>query len=80
METAKQAVQSMYPNEELTDVEIEEVEQELMGDWIITVGFNRPKTRRTLGGLTIPVRTLKRVVIERDGGNAKSIKMYKNDG
>lgn len=79
MEIAKQAVKQMYPNEELTNIEIEEVEHEELRDWVITVGFNRPKTRQLLGGITVPVRALKRVVIDRYTNNVKSIKMYKGD-
>ncbi len=79
METAKQAIRAMYRGEKLSDLEVEELEQDFEGNWIITVGVTRPKTRQTLGGLTIPIHTLKRVTVDSEGEFVQSIKMYQPD-
>ena len=76
MKQAIQNIEEIYKDENLTDVEIEEVEHDMEGNWSITVGFTRPKTRQTLGGLTIPARSLKRVIIDSYDGRFKGMKMY----
>lgn len=68
MEKARDAIEEVYKDEGLSDIEIEEVEWD-MSHWLITVGFTRPKTRETLGGLTIPMRVLKRVRINMSTGD-----------
>ena len=72
MDIAVEEIRNIYNDEELRDVEIEEIEWD-SEDWLITVGFTREKTRQTLGGLTIPLRQLKRVKIERRGGAFKGM-------
>lgn len=64
IEKAKEAIRDIYSNENLSNVEVEELEFD-SENWLITVGFTRPKTRTTLGGLTLPLRQLKRVKIDR---------------
>lgn len=66
--TAKDVIEEIYKDEELSDVEIEEVEWDV-SHWLITVGFTRPKMRAALGGLNIPRRTLKRVRISTSTGD-----------
>ena len=50
MDTAIAAVQVLTKDEEISDVEVEEIEQEPgtherdRGDWLVTVGYNRQKT------------------------------------
>lgn len=68
IEKARDAIEEVYREEELSDIEIEEVEWDA-SHWLITVGFTRPKTRTTLGGLTIPMRVLKRVRINMSTGD-----------
>lgn len=72
MEKAVEQVENIYKDEDLSDVEIEEIEWD-SEDWLITVGFTRSKTRRTLGGLTIPLRQLKRIRIDRRTGAFKGM-------
>lgn len=67
MDKAREVIEDVYKDEKLSDVEVEEVEWD-MTHWLITVGFTRPKTRTTLGGLSIPMRVLKRVKIDRHMG------------
>lgn len=69
MDTAIAAIQEIYKNEDISDVEVEEIEREMgelgqPGNWLITVGFNRQNPRKTLGGLYLPQRTLKVVKID----------------
>ncbi len=79
MKKAIQAIEEIYQDEKLTDVEVEEIERNIEGDWSITVGFTRPKTRTFFGGLTLPMRTLKRVIIDSYDGRFKGMKMYQPD-
>lgn len=72
MDKALGEIRSIYKEEDLSDVEVEEIEWDT-DDWLITVGFTRPKTRMALGGLTIPLRQLKRVRIDRDTGAFKGM-------
>lgn len=67
MARALEEIRSIYKDEDLSDMEVEEIEWDAE-NWLITVGFTRSKTRRTLGGLTIPLRQLKRVRIDRHDG------------
>lgn len=67
MGRALDEIRNIYKEEDLSDMEVEEIEWD-SENWLITVGFTRPKTRRTLGGLTIPLRQLKRVKIDRYDG------------
>ncbi len=64
---AKDIIEEIYKDEELSDIEVEEVEWDAT-HWLITIGFTRPKLRATLGGLNIPRRTLKRVKISMQNG------------
>lgn len=72
MDLAVEEIKDIYKDEKLSDLEIEEIEWD-SEDWLITVGFTREKTRQTLGGLTIPLRQLKRVKIDRRGGAFKGM-------
>jgi hypothetical protein len=67
-------VKEIYKDEDISDVELEEIERE-GGDWLVTVGFNRQRPRTVLGGLLIPQRTLKVVRIDRDTGEFKGMKI-----
>jgi len=79
MDTAIAAVQVLTKDEEISEVEVEEIEQEPRtpegdrGDWLVTVGYNRQKPRTVLGGFAIPQRTLK-VVRVSPTGKFKSVK------
>jgi hypothetical protein len=73
------AIEDIYKDEELSDVDVEEIDRDDTGDWLITIGFARPKTRRTLGGLTFPMRTLKTVTVDHYTGAFKAMKMYQSD-
>jgi hypothetical protein len=69
----KKAVEAkIYKDEKLREVEVEEIEWD-DEDWLITVGYTRPKTRQTLGGLTIPLRQLKTVKIDQHDGAFKGM-------
>ena len=80
MDTAIAAVQVLTKDEEISDVEVEEIEQEPgppeggRGDWLVTVGYNRQKPRTVLGSFTIPQRTLKVVRVDPYTGKFKSVK------
>jgi len=80
IQTAIAAVQEIYKDEEISDLEVEEIEQESgtlqkdRGDWLVTVGFNRQKPRTVLGSLVIPQRTLKVVRVDPYTGKFKSMK------
>lgn len=79
MDAALAAVQVLTRDEEISDVEIEEIEREAItrndpGDWLVTVGYNRQKTRTVLGNFAIPQRTLKVVRIDPRTGRVRSIK------
>jgi hypothetical protein len=79
IQKAKEAiVDDVYQNEEVSDVDVEEIDRDDDGDWLITIGFRRPNVRTTLG-LTFPMRTLKRVKIDRYSGEFKAMKMYQPD-
>jgi hypothetical protein len=81
MDTAIAAVQVLTKDEEISDVEVEEIEQEPgtldleegRGDWLVTVGYNRQKPRTVLGSFAIPQRTLKVVRVD-PTGKFKSVK------
>lgn len=72
MSRAVEEIKKIYKDEELKDIEIEEIEWD-HENWLITVGFTRSKTRQTLGGLTIPLRQLKRVKIGYGTGEFKGM-------
>lgn len=80
IDTAIAAVREIFKDEDISDVEVEEIEREPAtlerdrGDWLITVGFNRQKPRTVLGGLAIPQRVLKVVKIDAYTGKFKSMK------
>ena len=80
MDTAIAAVQVLTKDEEISDVEVEEIEQEPgtherdRGDWLVTVGYNRQKPRTVLGSFTVPQRTLKVVRVDPYTGRFKSVK------
>jgi len=69
---ALEEIRNIYKDEDLSDVEVEEIEWD-DENWLITVGFTRPKMRKTLGGLTVPMRQLKRVKIDRYTGAFKGM-------
>ncbi len=81
IQTAMAAIREIYKDEDISDVEVEEIEREPgspgmeEGDWLVTVGFNRQKPRTILGGLLIPQRTLKVVKIEPYTGKFKGMKI-----
>lgn len=70
--TAKVAVQNIYEDEKLTDMDVEEVEWD-SEDWLITLGFTSSKTKQIIGGLTIPNRRLRRVRVDRQTGAFKGM-------
>lgn len=72
IETAEAAVRNVYKNETLRDVEVEEVEWD-SEDWLITLGFTSSKSRQLIGGLTIPLRRLKRMRVDRYTGEFKGM-------
>lgn len=76
--TAIAAIQEIYKDEKLSDVEVEEIEggpRQLVpdDDWLITVGFTREKPRKTLGGLSLPQRDLKVVRVDPAGDAFKGM-------
>lgn len=78
IQTAIAAVQEIYKDEKLSDVEVEEIaggswEGETLSDWLITVGFTREKPRQTLGGLSLPQRELKVVRLDQSGSTFKGM-------
>lgn len=81
IQTAIAAIQEIYKDEDISDVEVEEIEREPRspgtedGDWLVTVGFNRQRPRTILGGLAIPQRTLKVVRIDPYTGKFKGMKI-----
>ena len=81
IQTAIAAVQEIYKDEEISNLEVEEIEQEPRtpqredhGDWLVTVGFDRQKPRTVLGSLVIPQRTLKVVRVHPYTGKFISMK------
>ena len=81
METAVAAIQEIYKDENLQDIEVEEIEREPAppgqshGDWLVTVGFTRQKPRPVLGGIALPQRTLKVVRIDPYTNEFKGMKI-----
>lgn len=78
IQTAIAAVQEIYKDENISDVEVEEIERGSWeggtpSDWLITVGFTREKPRQTLGGLALPQRDLKVVKIGPSGDTFKGM-------
>ncbi len=80
MDTAIAAVRLLNKDEEISDVEVEEIERErasslgVRGDWLVTVGYNRQNPRTILGNFAIPQRTLKVVRVDPNGRTFTSIK------
>jgi hypothetical protein len=80
IQTAIAAIREIYKDEDISDVEVEEIEREPRSagdgkDWLVTIGFNRQKPRSVLGGLAIPQRTLKVVRIDPYTGEFKGMKI-----
>jgi hypothetical protein len=81
IDSAIAAIREIYKDEKITDIEVEEIEQESrmqgleLGDWLVTIGFNWQKPRAVLGGLAIPQRTLKVVKIDPETGDFKGMKI-----
>lgn len=81
IESAIAAIKEIYKDENISDVEVEEIERDTgrsgleERDWLITVGFNWQKPRAVLGGFAIPQRTLKVVKIDPDTGEFKGMKI-----
>ncbi len=81
IDSAIVAIREIYKDEKITDIEVEEIEQESrmqgleLGDWLVTIGFNWQKPRAVLGGLAIPQRTLKVVKIDPETGDFKGMKI-----
>ena len=79
MDTALAAIEEIYKDQAISDVEVEEIEQEPAtlererGDWLITVGFNIDKPRSVLGNLVMSPRTLKVIRVD-PSGKFKSMK------
>lgn len=74
IKTATEAVKDIYQDEEISNIELEEIEA-TPSDWILTVGFDRKAPLAILGGVMVPRRTLKRVVVNRETGEFKSMKI-----
>lgn len=68
------AIEDIYKNEDISEVEPEEIEFD-SENWLITVGFTRQKVRKALGGLALPTRTLKVVKIDRYTGGFAGMKI-----
>jgi hypothetical protein len=74
VEKAIAVIKDVYRNEDISDVELEEIEFD-SENWLITVGFTRQKVRKALGGLALPTRTLKVVKIDRRTGAFAGMKI-----
>jgi uncharacterized protein YdeI (YjbR/CyaY-like superfamily) len=80
---AKQYLQEVYANEQLTNLELEEVEHAAVaGNWMITLGFSRPwNTPRTRAqevlenlGAVSPLKRSYKVITMTDDGTILSMK------
>jgi len=76
--TAKRYIEDIYADEQVTDIELAEIEhEEGFGRWLVTVAFSRPwKTPKTraqevlenLGAMSPDRRSIKVVTVNEDGG------------
>lgn len=81
VQTAKSYVVSLFDEEEITDVGLEEVEfDELSNEWRITIGFSRPWDKENSVSIPFPYsdarrpRSYKQVRIDAGDGQVMSLK------
>lgn len=75
VERAIAAIKNIYKNENVSEVELEEIEFD-SENWLVTVGFTRhQKVNKFLGGIALPTRTLKVVKIDRHTGAFNGMKI-----